>query len=128
VYSDANDRSFNTVGKIFLRGYQTTDTNGVAQFTTIYPGWYQGRAVHIHFKIRGAGASGQSYDFTSQLYFDEAVTDMVHAQAPYADKGQRRLKNDGDGIFRNGGEQLLLTPTNTGQVYTATFDIGLQLA
>jgi protocatechuate 3,4-dioxygenase beta subunit len=51
IYSDAVDRSFNTVGKNFLRGFQMTDANGVAKFVTIYPGWYPGRAVHIHFKI-----------------------------------------------------------------------------
>ena len=48
VYSDAAEPSFNTKGKKFLRGYQVTDANGNVQFTTIYPGWYQGRAVHIH--------------------------------------------------------------------------------
>src|SRR5581483_5836854 len=54
VYSDVKDAGlgFNTAGKKFLRGYQMTDANGAAQFTTIYPGWYPGRAVHIHFKIR----------------------------------------------------------------------------
>jgi protocatechuate 3,4-dioxygenase beta subunit len=128
IYSDVTDRSFTTVGKTFLRGYQVTDANGVAQFTTIYPGWYQGRTVHIHFRVRTDAASGQSYDFTSQLYFDDAITDKVHAQAPYASKGQRTLKNDGDGIFRGGGDQLLLTPTETNQGYAATFDIGLQSA
>jgi protocatechuate 3,4-dioxygenase beta subunit len=52
-----------------------TDENGTARFTTIYPGWYQGRAVHIHFKIRDSPESEQGYEFTSQLYFDDALTD-----------------------------------------------------
>ena len=128
VYSDATDRGFNTVGKKFLRGYQVTDANGVAQFTTIYPGWYQGRAVHVHFKIRTNNAAGQSYEFTSQLFFDELVTDLVHAQAPYASKGQRTLKNEGDGIYRSGGSQLLLPMVKRGQGYAGIFDIGLQVA
>jgi len=128
IYSDVRDRSFTTVGKTFLRGYQATDANGMAQFTTIYPGWYQGRTVHIHFRVRSNAASGQSYDFTSQLYFDDAVTDQVHAQAPYASKGQRTTRNDGDGIFRAGGDQLLLALAQTTQGYAATFEIGLQLA
>jgi protocatechuate 3,4-dioxygenase beta subunit len=123
VYSDATDPGFNTVGKKFLRGYQVTDANGAIQFTTIYPGWYQGRAVHIHFKIR-AGA----YEFTSQLFFDDALTDQVHAQAPYASKGQRTLRNAGDNIYQNGGSQLLLDVTQNDQGYAATFDIGLQMA
>ncbi|CAN5869923.1 hypothetical protein BH10CHL1_BH10CHL1_32470 [soil metagenome] len=128
VYSDAADRSFNTKGQKFLRGYQLTDVKGIAQFTTIYPGWYQGRAVHIHFKIRTNGGSGAAHDFTSQLFFDETITDQVYAQAPYASKGQRTLRNEGDSIFNQGGNQLLLAPTQADQGYTATFDIGLNLA
>jgi protocatechuate 3,4-dioxygenase beta subunit len=127
IYSDVTDPSFSTVGKKFLRGYQVTDANGTVQFTTIYPGWYQGRTVHIHFKIRTAATSGKSSEFTSQLYFDDSISDKVHAQAPYASKGQRTLKNTGDGIFRGGGDQLLLTLVEANQGYAATFDIGLQM-
>ncbi len=72
VYSDVSDPGFSTVGKKFLRGYQVTDSSGVARFTTIYPGWYQGRAVHIHFKIRSHTGSGAAYEFTSQLFFDDS--------------------------------------------------------
>jgi protocatechuate 3,4-dioxygenase beta subunit len=129
VYSDTNDPSWNTVGKKFLRGYQVTDANGVAQFTTIYPGWYRGRAVHIHFKIRTTTAAGKSYDFTSQLYFDDSLTDQVHAQQPYASKGRRDTTNSRDGIYQSsGGSQLLLNLSKSGQGYATTFDIGLQMA
>ncbi|MBD2103052.1 intradiol ring-cleavage dioxygenase [Leptolyngbya sp. FACHB-261] len=125
IYSDVSDRSFSTIGQKFLRGYQVTDANGTVQFTTIYPGWYPGRTVHIHFKIRTQANSGQDYEFTSQLYFDDAVTDQVRAKAPYTRQGQRTLKNSEDGLFGNGGDQLLLTLTETGQGYAATFDLGL---
>jgi len=120
VYSDAVDRSFNTVGKTFLRGYQLTDSNGVVKFVTIYPGWYPGRAVHIHFKIRLG-----NYEFTSQLFFDDAFSDNVFSQAPYI-TGNRTL-NSQDGIFNNSGNLLTLqvNPTSTG--YAATFDIGVQI-
>ncbi|BBD68176.1 intradiol ring-cleavage dioxygenase [Nostoc commune NIES-4072] len=127
VYSDVRDPGFNTVGKKFLRGYQVTDANGTVEFTTIYPGWYQGRTVHIHFKVRTDAPSAQSYEFTLQLYFDDSITDQVHTQTPYASKGQRNLKNAGDGIFQNGGEQMLLKLTKTSLGYAATFDIGLQM-
>lgn len=127
VYSDVSDASFNTVGKKFLRGYQLTDTNGGVEFVTIYPGWYPGRTVHIHFKIRTDAASERSYAFTSQLYFDDALTDIVHAQSPYVAKGQRSLKNDQDGIFQDGGEQLLLQLTKDTTGYVGTFNIGLQI-
>lgn len=128
VYSDVNDRNSSTVGKKFLRGYQVTNANGTADFVTIYPGWYPGRTVHIHFKIRTASASQPSYEFTSQLYFDDALTNQVHAQSPYAAKGQRTQKNDRDGIFQEDGEQLMLQLTQAAQGYVGTFDIGLQMS
>jgi protocatechuate 3,4-dioxygenase beta subunit len=127
-YSGVEDNAagdFDTRGETFLRGYQLTDENGTARFTTIYPGWYQGRAVHIHFTIRDSPESQQGYEFTSQLYFDDALTDEVHSQGPYADKEERDLRNGEDGIFRGGGDELLLALTPSGEGYAATFDIAL---
>jgi protocatechuate 3,4-dioxygenase beta subunit len=129
VYSDVTDNGaggFSTVGQKFLRGYQVTDADGKAAFTTIYPGWYSGRTVHIHFKIRTTDSAGKAYDFTSQLYFDDALTDQVFAQAPYSAKGERNTRNAQDGIYADGGDQLLLELTRQGDGYAATFDIGLQ--
>jgi protocatechuate 3,4-dioxygenase beta subunit len=126
VYSDVSDRQFSTVGEKFLRGYQVTDANGTAEFVTIYPGWYPGRTVHIHFKIRTDSTSQQSYEFTSQLYFDDALTDRVHTQAPYAAKGQRNQKNVQDSIFQNGGDQLLLQMSEADAGYAGRLDIGLE--
>jgi len=128
VYSDVSDPSFNTSGKKFLRGYQVTGSDGVARFTTIYPGWYQGRAVHIHFKIRSAASAASAYEFTSQLFFDDLLTDQVHATEPYASKGQRTLRNSGDGIYTSGGSQLVLDVTGTADGYAATFNIALDTA
>jgi protocatechuate 3,4-dioxygenase beta subunit len=105
-----------------------TDANGIVEFLTIYPGWYPGRTVHIHFKIRTPSASQQSYEFTSQLYFDDSLTDQIHAQPPYAAKGQRSVKNDRDGIFQGGGEQLMLQLTKDAKGYGGKFDIGLEIA
>jgi len=126
IYSDVTDPHFRTVGHKFLRGYQLTDATGTARFTTIYPGWYPGRTVHIHFKIRTAPSSPQGYAFTSQLYFDDALTDQVHARAPYAARGQRSMRNDGDRIFADGGPQLMLAPTTRRDGYAARFALGLQ--
>ena len=124
VYSDASDPSFNTKGTKFLRGYQVTDASGKATFTTIYPGWYQGRAVHIHFKIRTTSGS-QTADFTSQLFFADSLNAEVFAQQPYSQKTGSWLKNSGDGIYTGGGDKLLLSPTKGSGGYTATFDIGI---
>jgi len=126
VYSDAQDLSFNTKGLKFLRGYQATDASGIAKFTTIWPGWYQGRAVHIHFKIRTAAANGRTADFTSQLFFPDAMNDAVFAVTPYSQKGiAGMLRNDGDDIFRQSGGKLTISPAKTADGYAATFDIGL---
>ena len=79
------------------------------QFLTIYPGWYPDRAVHIHFTIRTRAADGEDDQFTSQLFFDDALTDQVHAGEPYVSKGARDTRNSKDNIFMSGGEQLLLS-------------------
>ena len=77
-YSDVsgNGQSDNT-GKKYLRGYQVADADGQVSFVTVYPGWYQGRTVHIHFKVRETVDATQ--EFNSQLFFDEAVTEEVPA-------------------------------------------------
>jgi protocatechuate 3,4-dioxygenase beta subunit len=102
VYSDVADPGFDTSGQKFLRGFQQTDGDGVARFLTIYPGWYPGRTVHIHFKIRSPASDGSVYDFTSQLFFDDSLSDSVFTSSPYAAKGERGTRNQDDGIFRNG--------------------------
>jgi protocatechuate 3,4-dioxygenase beta subunit len=127
VYSDVRDSQFDSRGKKFLRGYQQTNANGNAEFLTIYPGWYEGRAVHIHFKIRSTAQGARAQEFTSQLYFDESVNDQIFKQAPYNTKRGRRVMNDTDSLFRRGGRELLVTPAKNTQGYTAKFDIGLQI-
>lgn len=126
VYSDVQDPSFNTIGRKFLRGYQVTDARGEARFITVYPGWYAGRTIHIHVKIRTAPVAQRSFEFTSQLYFDDGLTDRVHADTPYASNGQRTARNQHDWIFRRGGDRLMLAPTATADGYAASFEIGLQ--
>lgn len=120
VYSDVRDMN----GQKFLRGHQITDAAGVAKFTTVYPGWYQGRCVHIHFKVR-TSAGGRNLEFTSQLYFDDAFTDRVFAKSPYTGKTGMRTLNERDGIFRQGGRQLMMAVAENGSGYQGTFDIGM---
>ncbi|MGB3786692.1 MAG: hypothetical protein WA949_01690 [Phormidesmis sp.] len=83
--------------------------------------------LHTHFKVRNS-TDPQGYEFTSQLYFDDALTDEVYTQVPYNTRGQRDMRNERDRIYQDGGEQLTLqlTPDETG--YTGTFNIGLQIA
>jgi len=127
-YSDTRHGGGSDSGEKFLRGYQRTDAAGTAQFLTIYPGWYDGRTVHLHFKVRTAAGPAPGYEFTSQLYFDDALTDRAHAFASYATRRQRSMRNADDFLFRDGGSRLLLDPARDAQGYAATFDIGLQVA
>lgn len=127
VYSDVQDPGFDTTGQKFLRGYQVTDTHGSVRFVTVYPGWYPGRTVHIHFKIRTAPVAQRNFEFTSQLYFEDGLTDRVHADPPYAATRLRTTRNQQDWIFRRGGDRLVLDTTTTADGYAATFPIGLQL-
>jgi protocatechuate 3,4-dioxygenase beta subunit len=129
VYSDIRDFNgqFDTRGQKFLRGYQVTDRSGAVEFATIYPGWYRGRAVHVHVKVRFPDGARRSQEFTSQLYFDDAITDQVHARSPYNTKGPRDTRNHRDHIFRrrDSGSGLLLRLRPHGQGYLSTFAIGL---
>jgi protocatechuate 3,4-dioxygenase beta subunit len=128
VYSDVLDRSFDTRGKNFLRGSQISNSNGIVQFVTIYPGWYDGRTAHIHFKIRANSASQKSYEFTSQLYFDDSLTDGVYTQNVYAKRGERTMRNDRDGIYQGGGKELTLRLKKDKDSYVANFDLGLEIS
>ena len=97
---------------------QVTNRDGIAEFTTIYPGWYQGRTVHIHAKVH----LDASTVLTTQLYFDDAVTDRVFAQAPYDSRGEREPRNDGDGIF-DPALVMDLSQDGDGYVGTISFDV-----
>jgi protocatechuate 3,4-dioxygenase beta subunit len=126
VYSDARDAVTDTRGRLFLRGYQVSDAGGAVRFSTIYPGGYPGRAVHLHFKVRSTTGAGRRHEFTSQLYFDDAVTDRVHARAPYAAHGRRARRNSEDGIYRRGGgSRLMLALVESGAGYVGEFSVGL---
>lgn len=131
-YSDVRDNAggsaSDTRGKKFLRGYQTTDASGRVEFQTIYPGWYHGRNVHIHYKIRTDPKSELGHEFTSQLFFDEAITDQVHAFPPYSQKGRRDTSNSSDGIFRRGGSDLMLQLTKETDGYSAVYKVGFLMS
>ena len=118
-YSGVSDRSFDTQGQNWLRGAQVTDASGKATFTTIYPGWSPGRAVHIHFKV----SPSTDRVFTSQLFFDDALSQQVFTQAPYTVKASTPdTPNSTDNIYQ---DLLLLTATQTSDGYAASFDIGI---
>jgi protocatechuate 3,4-dioxygenase beta subunit len=133
TYSDVSGNGNGTggSGKKFLRGYQITDANGVAAFTTVYPGWYQGRAVHVHFKLRLFAGTTKTYEFTSQFFFDETLTDKAHALSPYSSKGKRDTLNTTDGIYSglSAAEKVALTlqTSVTDSGYAGIINLGVQV-
>ncbi len=124
LYSGYVQPEGNTTGQNFMRGTQVTDAQGRVQFITSYPGWYPGRATHIHFKAR---LDAFSY-VTSQFAFDEAINQAVYETPLYSERGQNTTSNASDGVF--GGvdiEQLMAVceaNTDTGG-YDGSFTIGI---
>jgi len=109
-----------TTGEIFLRGFQMTDADGGVEFTTIYPGWYTGRTVHIHVRIYLDATTV----LVSQLYFPDSLTALVHTRAPYSERGQPSTTNQTDSIAQNGLEDLLLDIVEEGDGYAASIILG----
>jgi protocatechuate 3,4-dioxygenase beta subunit len=105
----------------FMRGLQLTDARGLARFTTVYPGWYSGRAVHIHVKVRVGG----NVVHTGQFFFNDTVTDAVYAQAPYNRRGARDVRDSSDAIYRNGGSKSLLALEKNGAGYVGRITMGV---
>jgi protocatechuate 3,4-dioxygenase beta subunit len=107
--------------RTFMRGVQKTDKNGLALFTTVYPGWYQGRAVHIHVKVHAGG----SVVHTGQLFFPDAVTAAAYKARPYAARGGPDMLNAQDSIFVNGGKRSMLALTKSGAGYVGSIAMGV---
>ena len=111
-YQDNGDGKDEGAGSTFMRGYQTSGVDGIVEFMTIYPGWYQGRAVHIHV---GVDIGGERV-LTSQLYFDEAYTEQVLATGVYAEFGPPDTTWSSDRIVgdpRTDGSEIALQPADT---------------
>jgi protocatechuate 3,4-dioxygenase beta subunit len=133
LYSSVQDDG--TGGKNFLRGYQMTDSNGTAQFTTVFPGWYEGRAIHIHIKVRGYDGSNETLEWTSQFYLNNSINDLVHTHPPYSEHGPVPMTNEEDFIYtgassdgliqNNTGQHLMLDVKKDEQGYVGAFNVGV---
>jgi protocatechuate 3,4-dioxygenase beta subunit len=97
LYSD--EAVENTLGQKYLRGYQVTNASGNVHFTTIYPGWYTGRTPHIHCRVRMYSGTTTTYNFTTQFFFDQAITDAVYLTAPYNARGAQNTYNSDDMVY-----------------------------
>jgi protocatechuate 3,4-dioxygenase beta subunit len=105
----------------YLRGAQVADGNGVVHFTTIYPGWYRGRTVHVHLKLH----VDRKTVVTTQLYFDESVSDAVFAASPYNQHTGRETRNDDDSIYDPSG---LVAVRRTTSGYLGVINVGVNVS
>jgi len=121
-YSQYNQPGYNGTAQTFLRGIQATDIRGQATFTTIYPGWYAGRATHIHVEV---SVNGRSVKVT-QIAFPDTVNAEVYRSGVYAARGQNPTSNAGDMVFADSLSSELATVSGspTGG-YAATFTVGI---
>lgn len=114
----------------FCRGMQVTNAEGVCSFRSLYPGWYFGRPIHIHFVALRKGSmaatssyrSAQYHIFTTQLYFEEAFSRMIHEKnAPYT----MRTSGSGYSTYVKPNAQSMVRPTvrMEGNVVVASLNI-----
>jgi protocatechuate 3,4-dioxygenase beta subunit len=93
-------------------------------FTTIYPGWYNGRATHIHVEVY---VNAQRVKVT-QIAFPENISAQVYSQGAYASKGQNTTTNARDGVFSDGVDDDLATVTGSaGSGLAASLTIGIPI-
>jgi protocatechuate 3,4-dioxygenase beta subunit len=118
VYSGFGAGSGN---RTFMRGIQRTGADGVAVFDTVYPGWYAGRAVHIHVKVHVRG----NVVHTGQLFFPDAFTDAVYRRTPYSKRPNRTTRNSADSIFANGGSKSIVKVRRQGSGYAGSLTVGV---
>jgi protocatechuate 3,4-dioxygenase beta subunit len=108
----------------FMRGIQVTDGSGRSEFATVFPGWYQGRTTHIHFKVH----FNNSTAITSQLYFPEDAIRQAYSQGAYASRGQNTTTNANDGVVT--ARDLPFLTAQMGQSadgLTATLNLGVRV-
>jgi protocatechuate 3,4-dioxygenase beta subunit len=96
----------------FLRGVQITGPDGVAEIDTIYPGWYQGRATHLHVRVHLGGRvadgryQGGHISHTGQIFMPDGFSDRIYQLPAYAKKESGRTPLEDDDIFLQGGRQV----------------------
>ena len=121
-YSEYAQPGYDGTGQTFLRGLQVTDANGQVTFATIYPGWYAGRATHIHVDVFVTGVNKK----TTQIAFPEATSSAVYAAGVYASKGRNPTTNASDTVFSDGPASELATLNGSVTAgFTATLTIGV---
>lgn len=108
-YGGIQMQTTNYQSEHWFRGRQVTDANGQVTFQTIFPGWYQGRATHIHVHVYNS--SGKSLLIT-QIAFQDSLCETVNTTG--ADYGYTKgmsgyTYNERDNVFSDGVEKEMST-------------------
>jgi protocatechuate 3,4-dioxygenase beta subunit len=111
-------------GETFCRGVQLTDASGLAEFRTVFPGWYTGRAVHIHIKVSADG----DQTHTGQLFFDPETLSAAYATEPYAARGEPDQPNESDSIYQESGGVTVIAVTVDGESSSGAVTLGIERA
>jgi protocatechuate 3,4-dioxygenase beta subunit len=119
-YSAGDKEAKTTDDGTFLRGAQAVDGSGIAQFRTIFPGWYRGRTTHIHVKVH----IDRKTVLTTQLFVDDAVADEIYRKSPYSSHAGRDTRNADDSIYDASGR---MTIEQQGSGYTGAINLGVKL-
>ena len=113
-----------TQGETFCRGVEMTDTSGTAEFRTVFPGWYTGRAVHIHVKVAADG----DQTHTGQLFFDPEALSEVYSEEPYAARGGPDVSNENDGIYQQSAGVTVVAVTGADDTSSGSVTLGIERA
>lgn len=131
IESSTNGNGVDYTSQSWLRGYQLTDSTGRVSFTTIVPGWYTGRATHIHIRFRSTyDTSSDGSTNTAQLFFDQTFVDTLDTTvSPYSSEGKNSVANAGDSVYvSEGGTTILSLSGSASAGYTAAFSVYLPLS
>ncbi|KAH8148960.1 uncharacterized protein LAJ45_06935 [Morchella importuna] len=128
-----------TLGETQLRGLQPTDSDGIAHITTIFPGWYQGRAVHTHIlahyggTVSGTKYVGGSRPHIGQIFYEQSLISSVGTVSPYTTNRNQLTTNTADGIFnqQNTGYDAIANTELIGSTIAdgviATISVGISI-
>ena len=126
VYSDVPE--LGTTGRDFLRGYQISDDAGWVRFLTVFPGWYPGRTVHIHAKVRTFDPFGAVVtEVSTQLFFDDALIEAVLGTSAYVGRGPRDTRNGTDPVLAGKDATLVPITGDLGSALRGVVELGVRI-
>ncbi len=121
AYTDGGGGKDEAEGTTFMRGTQPANDDGIVEFQTIVPGWYTGRAVHIHLRVH----IDDTTVLTSQVFFDPAFLSETYAAEPYAEFGEPDTSLEEDGIAGDAEGDGTILHTSAAETYAGSGTLAL---